>query len=116
MWRMLRSEPALAERLCRNTADTPAALRGVVAASNSASRLACIHPVPMRAAPTVTMTAALPVFDGSSVTTIASLNANYSTATLLETDATTTAATLTVGRALVVYQSTSGNVNVSARL
>jgi hypothetical protein len=96
-------------------------LRGVVAGAvgssgTALSRLSCWHPVPMRAIPVLTMTAALPIFDGNTTTTIASVGGNADcTTTVLEFDAVAAAVQLN-GRPAMVYQGSGGNINVDARL
>jgi len=90
-------------------------LRGVTAAAAAASRVACLHPVEMRATPTLTISAALPIYDGVTVTTITSIGSNFTTTTVVEFEANTAAA-FGGGRPAMVYQGAGGNLNVDARL
>jgi hypothetical protein len=90
-------------------------LRGVVGASSLFNRGACFHPVTMRIAPTVTITAQIVITDGSVAANAPSVNTNYSTTTTLEIDASVLVGGLTTGRAACAYQP-SGNINVNARL
>jgi hypothetical protein len=89
----------------------------MVCSSNgtSLSRMKCRHPVTMRAAPTLAMTAALSVYSSVAASTIASLGGNNSTVDVLETDATAAASMGTAGVITGVMQG-SGNLNVDARL
>lgn len=89
---------------------------GVVWGSTTdALRVGGTHPVPMRTSPTLTLTANLPVYDGTTARTISSIVANYSTTTVLELDGGLSAA-LTAGRPVMTYQGAGGNLNVDARL
>jgi hypothetical protein len=92
-------------------------LRGVAEGTTAqgAGRMACRHPVQMRAAPTLTITAALPVYDGTTPTTITNINTNYTTNDTLEINGDT-GAIMALGRACLVYQGAGGNLNVDARL
>lgn len=90
-------------------------LRGIMSATTTAGRLAARHPVPMRGVPGLTLVAALPVFDGTTPTTLTSISISYSTADTLEFDGPVAVA-LTLGRPAIVYQGAGGNLAVSADL
>jgi hypothetical protein len=87
--------------------------KGLVVAATAIGRLGCLHPVPMRTAPTLILTANLPVY-AIATSTITSVQ-NFSTARSLEFDGLG-AAGLTVGYAATLYQGAGGNLNVDARL
>ena len=91
-------------------------LRGATGALGTlGARLAAPHPVKMRATPTLVMAALLPVYDGTTATTVSSINTSYCTADTLEMDANLTAA-VGLNRPVMVYQGASGNLQVSAEL
>jgi hypothetical protein len=111
--RSLDREISLCQRYFYNGVPS---LQGVNGAGGTLmSRASCIHPVKMRMAPGLVLTAPLPVYDGTNVSTVTSLGANFSTADVLETECTLSAA-VGAGRAPKVYQGSGGNLNVSARL
>jgi hypothetical protein len=89
--------------------------RGVIVAGSFA-RGGCPHPVRMRAVPTVTVTAPLPMFDGAATGTVGSASANESTIDALEFEGTITAGAFTIGRPAIYYQGGGGNLKVDARL
>lgn len=90
-------------------------LRGTINSTSTLGRAAMILPVPMRASPNAT-SGALPVFDGSNVSTVSSINASYNTAYKVEFDMNLSSAVMVVGRAGVVYQSGSATLTLSAEL
>jgi hypothetical protein len=89
--------------------------RGNIGASGQVSRAASRHPTTMRAAPSLVLVSALPVFDGAATSTVTSIAANYSTVDVLEFDGAGSAG-LTANRIGAVYQGGGGNLNVDARL
>lgn len=89
-------------------------LRGLVANSTSAWRVAARHPVAMRAAPAVTITSPVNMFDGTTNTTMSAVITNWSTIDVLEFDGTL--AVTVAGRPIVLSQGGAGNINVDARL
>jgi len=89
-------------------------LRGVISSATAVGRLACLHPVTMRAAPSVSTAAGVPIFDGTAVSTVTGIS-NYSTTTVLEFDGSG-ATGMTVGRPAIIYQGAGGNLYVSAEL
>jgi len=90
-------------------------LRGVVTSATGIGRLACPHPVAMRAVPTFAIVTPLPVYDGSAVSTITGGATGAVTTTVLEFDATGCSG-LTAGRVGLVYQNAGGLMTVSADL
>ena len=91
-------------------------LKGSVSVTGlSALRISGSHPVEMCYAPSLLMTANLPVFDGNTVSTITSIGAVYNTTTVLEID-TVIATGLTANKPMTTYQGAGGNLNVIARL
>lgn len=93
---------------------TPPA-RGLCASTSAISRVGCPHPVPMRTAPSLTVSGNVGVTDGSVAVGINSISTNYSTADTFEIDASVTASTLTANRVAMLYAS-SGTLSVNARL
>jgi hypothetical protein len=86
---------------------------GVAGTTTAYSRLGGPHPVPMRAAPVVSMTGtALPLFDGSVTTNVATFGTTYCTAEAAEFDGTLSVA-VTAGRPLIAFQNASGTMNLS---
>jgi hypothetical protein len=94
---------------------TQPALRGVSGSSSGALRIGMTLPVVMRAVPAITV-GALPVFDGTSVSAISSVNANYSTASVTEFDAIVSPANLGANRPVVVYQLGTTSLSLDAEL
>ena len=90
-------------------------LRGVINAANSLGRAAMVLPVPMRSAPTAS-SGALPVFDGSSISTVSSIGVSYNTIHKVEFDMTLATSVMVVGRAGIVYQGGSETLTLSAEL
>jgi len=90
------------------------AFKGIWQVSNI-SRLSGIHPVSMRVAPAVSLVGTVNVFDGAVGTTITSLPNNFSTTDIFEVNANT-AAVMTEGRMVSIYQGGSGYIAVDARL
>jgi hypothetical protein len=90
-------------------------LRGVGSGTTNVGRIAAMHPVPMRAVPTVTLVTPLPVWDGVTATTVTSIQTVYATTTAFELDAVSVAA-LAAGRPAIVYQGAGGLLTVSADL
>lgn len=91
-------------------------LRGICQ-STSAGRMAAPFPVIMRAAPSATLSAAgvMGIFCASTVTTVASISANYSAPTHAEVDFTTTVA-MTNGQPAAVYNNSAGYIDFNAEL
>jgi hypothetical protein len=89
--------------------------RGIATGGTTVGRMACPHPVSMRVAPTLTIVASLPVWDGVTTTTVTGVNTNYCTTTAFEADFTTAAA-LATWRPALFYQGAGGNIVVDARL
>jgi hypothetical protein len=91
-------------------------LRGGCVGSNNIGRLAAIHPVPMRATPTITITSPILIGDGALFGDLAGPVTSYSTTLLIEFDGTVTGGPLsTQGRIAMAVQN-KGNVSVDARL
>jgi hypothetical protein len=88
----------------------------VPGSATSIYRMAARHPVPMRAAPTITMVQTIPVFDGVTNTTIASVGASYSDLEALQFDAAAAAAFAAGVRPLIVPRNDGGIMSVSAEL
>ncbi len=100
--------------LCQHYAYTgPITARGVVTSGTTSDRLAQIHPVPMYAAPTVTMTSACQIYDGLAAVTAATVSANNSTAASLDISFTHGAGLTATLPALVIP---NGSFLVSAEL
>ncbi len=78
-------------------------LHGVAASSSAASRCGMGLPVLMRTAPTGALSGTINVFDGAAVAAISSINAAYTTIASVEFDFNT-AASLTTGRPVIMYQ------------
>jgi len=90
-------------------------LRGVINAGNSLGRAGMVLPVPMRSAPTAS-SGALPVFDGSSISTVSSIGVSYNTIHKVEFDLTLASSVMVVGRGGIVYQGGSETLTLSAEL
>jgi len=75
---------------------------GVVNAVNNVGRMTGVHPVPMRAAPSLTLSN-VRVFDGGTTPLLDGSINNYSTAAFLQFDSGASAGGLTVGRSVVQY-------------
>jgi hypothetical protein len=96
-------------------------LRGSVSAGNASTaigRLGARHPVQMRASPTITMLAAIPIYDGITAATLTSITTAYPTIDVVELDGTATVAMggTNGARPVAVYQGAGGNLTVSAEL
>lgn len=93
--------------------------RGVVQTTVLVSRLACLHPVPMRVTPTIAMInspgGANPgVYDGAVFPAATSINLSFSTSVIFEIDLDVPTG-FTAGRPACLFQG-SGNFTVDARL
>jgi hypothetical protein len=88
---------------------------GVVQNTTTGTRLTTTFPVAMRTAPTVSQTG-MGLWDGTQATNITSLAANRATTTILQIDAGATGGGLTVGRAVVAYNTGSGYWELSSEL
>lgn len=92
------------------------AMSGSVASANQVGRLGCRNPVTMRASPSVTITSAISVYDGSSISTISGITTNYSTPSDVQFDSSNSASGLTTGHPAVALVNLGGNISVSARM
>jgi hypothetical protein len=91
-------------------------LRGVSTGNTLLQSASCIHPVPMRAVPSVSVATALPCYDTSTgTTTLTSVAANRSTVEILDLNFNMAAA-LGAQKRIMVYQGGGGNLVVDARL
>jgi len=90
-------------------------LRGVINSASSIGRAAMVLPVPMRSAPTAS-SGALPVFDGSSISTVSNIGVSYNTIHKVEFDLNLSSSVMVVGRAGIVYQGGSETLTLSAEL
>ena len=108
-------ELALCQRYFQRWQQPP--LRGS-AGGTSAARIGMVLPVTMRASPTLIMTGNLPLLvPGVAASTLQSINTSYCTPTTLELDGTTSSSMgSTNGLALIVYQTGSSTLDVSAEL
>ena len=92
----------------------PPPVRGVASASvASVSRMGMPLPVPMRAAPVVTLVSPLPVYNGVTPTTITSIT-NYPSTTALEFDGVTAVAWGANTLPAMVYLGAGGSMTLSA--
>lgn len=92
-------------------------LRGVISSATVGTRMAMPFPVPMRAAPTVTLgPSPCSVFDGSATGTVSSISAQYSDTMTAEMDLTCAGAAFTIGRAAALYQSAGEYIDFDARI
>ena len=107
------AELALCQRYFQTYTQPP--LRGVINTTSSLGRAAMVLPVVMRAVPTV-VAGALPVFDGTAVSTTSSIAAYYATGSQVEFDFALASAVMTIGRPGVVYQFGSASLTLSAEL
>jgi hypothetical protein len=90
-------------------------LRGVVDSANNAGRMAMVLPVVMRATPTSTV-GALPIYEGTNLTTVSSVSSDYSTAFAVEYTFACAISLTNHGRSCVVYQSGTSSLSLSAEL
>lgn len=105
-------ELALCQRYFQRWQQPP--LRGVMGTTTIPLRLGMSIPT-MRKAPGVTMNGNLPIYDGSTTSTISSITTIYVTASTVELDATCAAA-LATGRPAIVYQSGTSSLDLNAEL
>jgi hypothetical protein len=110
--RLFNQELANCQRYYQTYTQPP--LRGVVGGATSANRMAMILPVVMRASPTAVV-GALPIFDGANTTNVTSVGVAYLSTTQAEFDLNVGGG-MTTGRAIVVYQSGSTSMTLTAEL
>ena len=106
-FRSYQQEQILCHRYFRKIVEP--SLRGIVNASGTlAARVAATLAPLMRATPTVSISGNVPIYDGSSTTTAATISTNYSTSGFLEVDLTL-ASSLTPARPAIVYRDTGSS-------
>jgi hypothetical protein len=110
--RLYGQELSLCQRYYQTYSQPP--LRGVAGSTTGASRMGMVLPVVMRATPNYTV-GALPIFDGAAVTTVSSVLASYVTASVAEFDFNLAGA-ITQYRPIIVYQSGTSTMTLSAEL
>ena len=92
-------------------------LRGVMSSSTAFNRATVSLPVTMRQNPTYTFTGTLDIYDGTSVGTVTSFSASYTTPNRVEFDGSLASGTLIGGRPACFYIGSSTNqLNVNAEL
>jgi hypothetical protein len=111
--RPLGVELALCQRYYQIYTQPP--LRGIFSSGAEAARIGMVLPVVMRASPTSIM-GALPVYDASVTGTISAVTNAYLSPTVVEYNATVSSSSFTVGRPVIVYQSGSSSLQLSAEL
>jgi hypothetical protein len=112
-YRPYTTELALCQRYFQKYTQPP--LRGVVDSASNAGRMAMVLPVVMRATPTSTV-GALPIYEGTNLTTVSSVSADYSTAFAVEYTFACAISLTNHGRSCLVYQSGTSSLSLSAEL
>lgn len=112
--RHIQQEEMLCQRYFRRLYEP--ALRGIINATGTlAARCAMpLSPV-MRTAGSVSMSGAIPVYDGSTTATATAIQTNYTTSAFLEVDLGPLSGALTAGRPALTYRDTgTAYINVDA--
>ena len=92
---------------------TQPSLRGTVATPTTVNRIGMQMPVPMRAAPSLTMTGTVNCSDAAVVAAISALGTNFSTKDVMEVNLTL-ATSMTAGRGVGVIQNNTGYIDADA--
>jgi hypothetical protein len=112
-YRPIGTELQLAQRYYQEYQQPP--LRGVVQGGTVAGRCGMVLPIEMRATPT-SVVGALPLFDGASTTTVSSLTSAYASTKVVEYDFANASTWTVIGRVVMVYQTGSAKLTLSAEL
>lgn len=112
--RSITQEQQLCYRYYRSMTNPP--LRGVATSTSLVSRFGMPLTVPMRIAPTPTLSSTLPVFDGITAVTLSSINGDFCKYDKIEMDCNVTGGSLTTGAACIVYESGTGRLLLSAEM
>ena len=110
--RPIGTETSLCQRYYTSLTDP--AMRGVWGGATNINRMATILPVKMRAAPAVTLSGTLSVYDGTNTGTVTALGSTYSTVDSIEFDAAAATGTFTLGRPAILYNSTAAKINCNS--
>lgn len=89
---------------------------GIVVSSSSVSTYACLHPVQMRATPTITITSPITIYDGTNTAALSTVTSNQSTTRGLDINAGSSQTVLTTNRPCVTLINSGGNIQVDARM
>jgi hypothetical protein len=92
-------------------------LRGTFNGANNWNRCSMSLPVPMRVAPTVSLSGTFDIYDGSQIGTVTAFTQQYTTTYSIELDGNTATGSFTAGRPCIFYNGTStGVISSSAEL
>jgi hypothetical protein len=112
-YRPYGTELVLCQRYYQEYEQPP--LRGVVQGGTTTARCGMVLPVEMRSTPT-SVVGALPLFDGVEATTVSAVTGTYGDTKCVEYDFTPALNWTTLGRVVVVYQTGSSKLTLSAEL